>query len=110
MRVLSARVTFLDFFCEADPTEEKGNEQNGRHDIVILRQYFAYCEKHPECLADKIEFETQRNVWGNLIDEAVAHLDKLHYVELRPGRDRATYVKEEPSYRQFGDFNLVVNN
>ena len=80
------------------------------HDIVILRQYFAHCEKHPECLADKIEFETQRNVWGDLIDEAVAHLDKLHYVALRPGRDRATYVKKEPSYLKFGDFNLVVNN
>ena len=80
------------------------------HDIVILRQYFAYCEKHPECLADKIEFETMRNVWGDLIDEAIEHLNKLNYVELRVGRDNAMFVKEEPSYRQFGDFNLVVDN
>jgi len=100
--------TFADKYDVTEIGHFKVNAEG--HDIVILRQYFEYCKKHPECLAAKIEFETQKQMWGDLIDEAIDYLNKLNYIALRPGRDKAMFVREEPSYRQFGDFNLVVNN
>jgi len=80
------------------------------HDIIILRQYLDYCAKYPECLADKIEFEMQTYVWGELIREASERLAVLGYTELRMGRDDALFVKAQPACIQFGEFDLIVNN
>ena len=81
------------------------------HDIVILRQYFEYCEKNPRCLADVIEFEMQTHVWGDMIYEAVDKLEALGYtMNCLSDAQRVIFDKKEQPMLVFGETDLVSNN
>ena len=81
------------------------------HDIVILRQYFEYCEKNPRCLADVIEFEMQTYLWGDMIYEAVDKLEALGYtMNCLSDAQRAIFDKKEQPMLVFGETDLVSNN
>ena len=80
------------------------------HDIVILKEYFKYCELNASCLAETIEFETQVNVWGDLIYEAFDDLKKLGYTLNCLSNDQnAIFDKKESSVLVFGETALVSN-
>ena len=80
-------------------------------DIVILRQYFEYCEKNPRCLADVIEFEMQTYLWGDMIYEAVDKLEALGYtMNCLSDAQRAIFDKKEQPMLVFGETDLVSNN
>jgi len=80
------------------------------HDVVILEQYLAYCETHPECLAQRVQFEKNSETWGDIFADLIKKLNAIGYVEdCLSNLENAFFVLSPRDILIFGQTNLVIN-